>query len=182
MLSSCNKGGLSELGIVIFAFAKDVRMRQTKETVVVGLGNLLMRDEGIGLYIVRELSARVGCNSDIGFVELGCSFISVLHTIARRRKAVIIDCAYMSELPGTMRRFSPDDVASRKAMLPLSLHQANLLDALELSRKLGEHPEEVIIFGIQPESVALGEGLSLLLRERLQNYVETVGEELCVSL
>ena len=58
------------------------------------------------------------------------------------------------------------------------MHEGDLLGALGLSRKLGEYPDEVVIFGIQPKSIVPGEGLSSELRERLENYVEMIGAEL----
>ena len=153
-------------------------MRERKDTVVVGLGNLLMTDEGVGFYVVRELMARSDRFSHVEFTELGSSPMAVVHAIVGRSKAVLIDCAYMDEPAGTIRRFTPEEVLSRKASSHFSLHQGDLLSELELSRKLGEYPDEVVIFGIQPKSMVSGEGLSAELRERLENYVETISAEL----
>ena len=153
-------------------------MQQRKDAVVVGLGNPLMTDEGIGSYVVRELSVRPKLADNIDFVELGASFMSVIHAIARRRKAVLIDCAYMNEPAGTIRRFTADEVVNLKVMAPFSLHQGDLLDTLELSRKLGEYPDDVIIFGIQPQRVTLGDRLSPALRKRFVDYVEMIRAEL----
>jgi hydrogenase maturation protease len=153
-------------------------MREREDTVVVGLGNLLMTDEGVGFYVVRELMARSDRFSHVEFTELGSSPMAVVHAIAGRNKAVLIDCAYMDEPAGTIRRFTPEEVLSRKASSHFSLHQGDLLSELELSRKLGEYPDEVVIFGIQPKSMVPGEGLSAELRERLENYVETISAEL----
>lgn len=151
---------------------------ERKDVVVGGLGNPLMTDEGIGLYIVRELMANSGCPSHVDLFELGSAVMNVVHVIAGRRKAVLIDCACMDEPAGTMRRFSPDEVVSAKALTRFSLHEGDLLGALKLSRKLGEYPDEVVIFGIQPESMAPGEGLSFTLHKRLQNYAKMILQEL----
>ncbi|MFC1965023.1 hydrogenase maturation protease [Chloroflexota bacterium] len=156
-------------------------MRQPKEIVICGLGNPLMSDEGIGLYVVRELAAKAQFADSIDFVELGSSLTDVVHTIAGRRKAVLVDCAFMNEPAGSMHRFTPDEVASEKAKFPLSLHQGDLLDMLELSRWLGEYPEEVVIYGIQPECVTMGDCLSPSLQQRLGSYVTTISTELQIS-
>jgi hydrogenase maturation protease len=156
-------------------------MRERKDVVVVGLGNLLMTDEGAGLHVVHELMARSERFSHVEFIELGSSSMAVVHAIAGRQKAVLIDCACMDEPAGTIRRFTPDEVVSKRATAHLSLHEGDLLGALELTRKLGEYPDEVVIFGIQPKSMVPGEGLSAELRERLESYVEMIGAELDMS-
>jgi len=154
---------------------------ERKGTVVVGLGNPLMSDEGIGIYILRKLMAKSEHSDNVHFVELGSSVVNVIHAIAGRQKAVLIDCALMERPAGTIRRFSPDEVSSTKALTHLSLHEGDLLAALELSRRLGEYPQDVVIFGIQPENMAPGEGLSFTLRNRLEEYVEVIGAELELS-
>jgi len=159
-------------------YSPEVNTGERKEIVFGGLGNLLMTDEGIGVCLVRELMAMAKRFPEVDFVELGSSVIDVVHVIAERRKAVLIDCVWMGEPAGTIRRFSPDEVVSTKAMTHFSLHEGDMLGALELSRKLGEYPEKVVIFGIQPESIVLGDSLSSTLRERLDSYVEIILREL----
>lgn len=149
-----------------------------KDIVVGGLGNPLMADEGIGLYVVREFMARSAHFGHADFIELGTSLMNVVHMIADRQKAILIDCACMDEPAGTIRRFSPDEVISTKSLAHFSLHEGDLLGALELSQRLGEHPREVVIFGIQPENMEMGDSLSPMLQERLKDYVEVVGQEL----
>ncbi|MFA4835979.1 MAG: hydrogenase maturation protease, partial [Dehalococcoidia bacterium] len=78
--------------------------------IVGGLGNPLMTDEGIGIHVISELAARSGCSPDVDFVELGSSVMNVVHAIAGRQKAILIDCALMDEPAGTIRRFHPDEV------------------------------------------------------------------------
>ena len=152
-------------------------MPERKDMVVVGLGNPLMADEGIGLYVLRGLMAGSERLSDIDYVDLGSSLMGVVHAIAGRRKAILIDCAYMGEPPATIRRFNPDEVVSVKAMTHFSLHEGDLLEALGLSQRLGEYPEEVVIYGIQPERIAPGEGLSSALQERSHDYIDVISAE-----
>ncbi len=149
-----------------------------KPIVVIGLGNPLMSDEGIGIHLLQALSADAGRHPDADFVDAGTAGFKALHAIAGRRKAVFIDCAMMGEAPGTIRRFSPDEVRSRKALPRFSLHEGDLLDTLEISRKLGECPADVVIFGIEPVSMAPGQELSDLLRSRLGEYRATIERDL----
>jgi hydrogenase maturation protease len=84
----------------------------------------------------------------------------------------------MDEPPGTIRRFTPDEVDSRKRLAGLSLHEGDLLQTIRLSRRMGECPEEVVIFGIQPSDVSVGTDLSDTLKQRLSDYRDAVSREL----
>ncbi|MFC2047467.1 hydrogenase maturation protease [Chloroflexota bacterium] len=159
-------------------YSPEISIGERKEIVIGGLGNLLMTDDGIGICLVRELMVMAERFPKVDFIELGSSVIDVVHAIAKRRKVVLIDCIWMGESAGTIRRFTPDDVVSIKTMTHFSLHEVDMLGALELSRKLGEYPGEVVIFGIQPEIVVLGDSLSSTLWERTDSYVEKILREL----
>jgi hydrogenase maturation protease len=150
-------------------------------TVVIGLGNLLMSDEGIGLHVVRSLMAGGKACPGVDFLDLGASGMEVLHKIAGRRKAILVDCALMGEEPGTINRFSPEDVRSTKEVSVLSFHEGDLLDILALSERLGECPEEVVILGVQPEKVCLGDELSDTLLKRLPEYAAIVISEVLAA-
>jgi len=149
-----------------------------KSTVVLGLGNPLMADEGIGIYLVERLQESADAYPSVEFVDAGTGGLSILHQIEGREKAVLIDCAFMDEPPGTLRRFTPDEVHSTKGLAHQSLHEADLLRILELARRLGQAPGEIVIVGIQPERVAPGPGLSPVLVERIDEYLAALRREL----
>jgi hydrogenase maturation protease len=146
--------------------------------VVLGLGNPLMGDEGIGVYLVEELAKLAIEYPSVDFLDVGTGGLSVLHYLEGRRKAILIDCAFMDEEPGAIRRFTPDQVRSRKVLAHQSLHEADLMQILALARQLGQEPERVILFGIQPERVELGTGLSATLTDRVDEYVSVIRREL----
>ena len=149
-----------------------------RPVVVLGLGNPLMADEGIGVHLIEKLTARAEQVPDVDFVDAGTGGMAVLHLIDGRRKAVIVDCAFMDEPVGTIRRFTPDQVRSRKVLAHQSLHEADLLGVLSLAEQLGQCPEEVVLFGIQPEVVEAREGLSPALAENVDRYVSEILNEL----
>ena len=146
--------------------------------VVIGLGNPLMSDEGVGVRVVQDLEKHRGGLPGVEFVDAGTSGMKALHAMAGRRKAVIVDCARMGEAPGWVRRFRPEDAASRKRLPHLSLHEGDLMDMIELSRSLGECPREVVIIGIEPKSLEPGQGLSPVLESRTGDYLDVVLGEL----
>jgi hydrogenase maturation protease len=151
-----------------------------KETIVLGLGNPLMADEGIGIKLVQLLTSACGENARADFVDAGTGGMSVLHYIANRKKAIIIDCALMNTEPGTIKRFTPDQVKTVKELSHLSLHEVDILKVIELSKQLGECPEQIIFFGIEPETIEQRAGLSDLLTKKLDDYIEMISKELVV--
>ena len=147
-------------------------------TLVIAIGNTLLRDEGIGIHILHGLQSQVGDLPDVEFLDLGSGGMSLLHHIGNRKKVIIIDCAFMNEAPATMKRFLPQEVRSGKQLSGFSLHEGDLLKILEIGRQIGEAPDEVVIFGIQPADISPGEELSPLLSAKLQEYIKKVLDKL----
>ena len=149
-----------------------------KPVVVLGLGNPVMADEGIGVYLVERVRESAAEYPAVDFVDAGTSGLSILHHIEGRRKAVVIDCAFMDEPPGAIRRFTPEEVRSTKVLAHQSLHEADLLRIIAMARQLGQAPDEIVIFGIQPERVEFSQGLSRTLAEKIDEYVSMILQEL----
>jgi len=149
-----------------------------KATVVLGLGNPLMADEGIGVVLIERLVTSAGGYPSVDFVDAGTGGLSVLHHIEGRRKAVVVDCAFLDEPPGTIKRFTPEEVRSAKVLAHQSLHEADLLRIIAMARQLGQVPERIVIFGIQPERVEPGLGLSRTLMNRTDEYISMILHEL----
>ena len=148
-------------------------------TVVVGLGNPLRQDEGIGVRILKELEERLaGRQRDVRLMDIGTSGLRIFDAFEGAQSAIIIDCAFMDQQPGTMLRFTPDEVQSRRNRLSTSPHAGDLLAIVDLARSLGPCPEEIVLFGIEPLALGYAEDLSPVLAERLPLYCERILEEL----
>ncbi len=149
-----------------------------KKDVVLGLGNPLMSDEGVGVHLIERLSALKKSFPHVDFIDAGTAGMSILHLIANRRKAIIIDCANMQTAPGTIRRFGPHQVKTVKTLRHYSCHEADILRIIDLCRQLGQSPDEIVFFGIEPQTIAPGQALSQTLADRLDDYVDVVCKEL----
>ena len=149
-----------------------------RETVVVGLGNPLMSDEGVGVRVIERLSAFAERYPCVDFVDAGTGGIALLHVLEGRGKAVIIDCALMGIEPGGIRRFTPEQARSVKRPAHESLHEADILKIIDLSRELDQCPGEIVIFGIEPRSVCHGQELSRELAEKVDDYIDSICAEL----
>lgn len=149
-----------------------------RSVVVLGLGNPLMADEGIGVCLIERLAESAAVYPDVDFIDAGTGGLSVLHHIEGRRKAILVDCASMGETPATIRRFTPEEVRSAKMLAHQSLHEADLIRVIDMARRLGQCPEQVVIFGIEPERIEPRQGLSQRLVDRMPEYVSLILEEL----
>ena len=141
------------------------------------MGNPLMSDDGVGVRVVARLQ-EIDIREDVDVMDLGTSGMSVLHELEGREKVIFVDCTMMGEPPGTIRRFTPDQVATRKVQSRLSMHEGDLLHTISLARRLGTCPREVVIFGIEPKSVDFGEQLSPELSARFDEYTDAIRNEI----
>jgi hydrogenase maturation protease len=147
-------------------------------TVVIGVGNLLFTDEGIGVHVVRRLEREGAGRENAEFIEAGTGGMKLVHLLAGRRKAVLVDCAFMGEAPGTLRRFTPEEARSVKRLPGFSAHEGDLLAVLDVCRRMGDCPAQVVILGIEPETVQPGTDLSACLAARIEEYAAAVLREI----
>ena len=146
-------------------------------TLVLGLGNLLLGDEGVGIHAVHELEKR-DLPPHVAVVDGGTAGLSLLDLIRGYERVIIVDALDAAEEPGTIFRFTPQEVASHTEGLPLSLHQMEVLKVLELSDYLGQTLPPVVIYGIQPLNIDWSTELSAPLQAQLSKLVEAVLEEI----
>ena len=126
------------------------------KTIVLGLGNTILRDDGAGIYVARALGERLGGGADVREAELaGLDLIEMLKGYDR---AYIVDAIQLDgEDAGVVFRMKADDIRTTPRLA--SFHDIDIVTALALGRRLQFHmPEEVVIFGVQAEdTLTLGE-------------------------
>jgi len=151
-----------------------------RDAMVAGFGNPLRADEGLGPRLIERLAARQarsGRPAAVTYLDLGTSGMRLLDVIDGAPKAVIIHCARMGRPPGDIVRFTLAQVRARKVVPVHSLHGGDLLDVLTLAERLRVMPPEVVLFGVEPASLAYGRALSAELERRLPDYVATIEAE-----
>jgi hydrogenase maturation protease len=157
-------------------------MENQKPIIVIGLGNPLMADEGIGSAIIGALAglAQAGKlpDDEVEYLDGGCGGMYLLHSIAQRKKVILIDCAKMGTEPGTLRRFTPDDVNTVKQMTHLSLHEVDILRVIEMAKMIDQCPGEIVIFGIEPAVIEPRMHLTDTLQRRVPDYLAAIVTEL----
>jgi hydrogenase maturation protease len=149
---------------------------------ILGIGNILLKDEGIGVHVIQAMADQVAkgtlsLSEDVELVDGGTFGIDLLDTLANRRKVIVIDAVQADAAPGTVFRFTAADLARRETA-DLSLHQVGLCETLAMARQLGCAPEEVVIFGIVPATLESGLELSPQVAAVVPKVVELVLAEL----
>jgi hydrogenase maturation protease len=117
---------------------------------VIGVGNILLCDEGIGVHVVRELSSR-GDTPGVMFVDGGVAGATLLNLVEGEERVVLVDAVDAPFPPGTVVRMTPDDLAGSFGPA-WSLHDLNLADTLGMMR-LRETLPDMVIFGVVPADI-----------------------------
>jgi hydrogenase maturation protease len=155
------------------------RMSTTaKERILVlGVGNLLMGDEGVGIHAARELIERT-LPPHVDVIDGGTAGLDLLHVMEGYERVLIIDAVDVGEEPGAILRFSPQDVTSEDGDFPMSLHQTEILKVLEFAAYVGQTLPPVVMYGVQPETIEWSLELSPRVKARLASLVAAVEEEI----
>ncbi len=147
----------------------------TPRIVVIGVGNLLLKDEGIGIHAVQALQEQE-LPADVKLVDGGTSPDLIAYTRAGD-KLIIVDAARAGGEPGTIYRFKPQDLADERASLA-SAHEMGVVENLKLMSLAGNEPKEIVIIGIEPGEIEFGTELSPGLQQKLPQIVEVVLKEM----
>jgi hydrogenase maturation protease len=151
------------------------------ETRIIGLGNSILTDDGVGIYTVREISRRL---SDAGFVEAvdivesEVAGFALMELMTGWKRVILVDSIQFDDVePGTVVRIQPEDL--RTSLRIRSVHEIDLPTALAFGRKLGfPMPETITIIGIQAEdALTLGETLTESAKRGMMKAVDLVLQE-----
>ncbi|MFO1053653.1 MAG: hydrogenase maturation protease [Planctomycetota bacterium] len=136
---------------------------------VLGLGNMLLRDDGAGLELLDALRKLDGKDPRIEFLDGGTLGLALLPHIAERHGLLVLDAIRLGAEPGTVHRV--DDVLAKapahSAGAKGGAHQANAGDLLRTAALLGEMPRHAVIVGVEPKTVRTGVGLTAPVRDAL---------------
>lgn len=133
---------------------------------IIGLGNILMQDEGVGVHAVRALEDSYDLPPELEVVDGGTSGLDLLPFIEDRDRVLFVDAVNFHREPGYIGVLKNQEVP---AAFPLkgSLHHLGLVDVLAAAQLMEIAPREVCLIGIQPHTIALGLELSELMQEKM---------------
>jgi hydrogenase maturation protease len=145
-------------------------MTEAKRKVVLGLGNLLNRDEGLGVQALKRLDSQLGEQSVVELLDGGVLGLNLLMIVEECNHLLILDAVNVGQPAGTV-------VELRKEQIPLysgiklSQHQVTFQEVLGLANIRGYLPEHLHLIGIQPEDLSIGLDLSLAIVRALPEVV-----------
>lgn len=146
-------------------------------TVVIGLGNPLMGDDGLGLVALERLRAEYALPPEVELVDGGTWGMNLLPVIEEAARVILIDAIDIAAAPGTPIRLECERLP-RYLATKISPHQVDLRDVLALAELRGTLPADTVAVGLQPARIELGNALSEVLRCRVDDLVLRVVQEL----
>ena len=147
-------------------------------TLILGIGNVLLTDEGVGVRTLNELQRRFTFSDDVELLDGGTSGIELLRHIQDHDNLIIIDCMTYDQPPGTVYRVENEDVPS-VFRTRISPHQLGLSDLLAAAMLTDRTPKNLVLFGVEPESVDIGLELTETVEKSLAKLIKAVVEEVC---
>jgi hydrogenase maturation protease len=147
------------------------------QILVLGLGNILLQDEGMGVTALERLTAQYRLPANVHAVDGGTMGLDLLSYLEGVTGLLIIDAVHTGQPPGTLVRLAGDEVPAALS-LKMSMHQVGLQELLAVSELQGILPPRVVVCGMEPASLDWGLDLSPQVAGRLDDLVQAVVQEL----
>ena len=143
----------------------------SKRKVVLGLGNILNRDEGLGIQALRLLEPRTGDFPDFEFLDGGVLGLNLLMIVEDCSHLLLLDSVDAKKPAGTVIELAKEQIPLY-AGIKMSQHQVTFQEVLGLANIRGHLPENLHLIGIQPDDLTVGLGLSPSVENVLPQVVE----------
>jgi hydrogenase maturation protease len=140
---------------------------------VIGIGNILMKDEGIGVHALRILRERCAFPPNVELVDGGTSGLDLLSYIENRDKVLVMDAVNFGREPGYIGVIENDDVP-RKLFEKLSVHHLGLADVLSTAQLMGISPKELCVVGVQPKELGVALDMSPEMWDKIELFLDRV--------
>jgi hydrogenase maturation protease len=143
---------------------------------VLGIGNLLLKDEGVGVHLVQKLASIVS-DANVNIIDAGTypDFLSLVDDSTD--KLIIIDAVKAGDKPGTIYRLTLDEL-DLDSTSPVSLHEIGVLDSLKIMALFDRLPKSTVIIGIEPKTIDFGLEPSPELEDKLSDMIKLVLQEI----
>ena len=151
-------------------------MSKRTSLLVLGLGNVLLQDDGLGVTAVTQLIDRYDRPDGVRVLDGGTLGLSLLPAVEESDRLILVDAIQAAGDPGDFVRLTGDDVGPAVATR-LSPHQVGVADLLEGARWLDRYPSTVVLLGLVPQSIELGIGLSPVVHRHVPALVSRVVAE-----
>jgi hydrogenase maturation protease len=145
---------------------------------VLGIGNVLMGDDGIGPYTVRLLEARYDFPYHVDLQDLGTPGLGITFAFTEYDQLILIDSVSAKKNPGEVQVYRKEDLVKVPMKTRVSPHDPALIEALLFAEFSGKCPEEVVLVGVVPQVCELGCGMSEAAHLGMEAAIRAVLKEL----
>lgn len=142
---------------------------------IIGLGNILRGDDGIGPVIIQELES-INPSLPVQLCDAGSDAFTILDHLLGSEPILIIDCARMGQKPGTVKVIRTNNTELLPATIGMSLHGFSLTEVLQMARSMGAD-KEIAVIGVEPHSIEFNSGLSEVVKNSIPLIKEMIAEE-----
>lgn len=144
---------------------------------VLGIGNVLLSDEGVGVRIVEAFERKYRVPDEVNVLDGGTSGMDLLSHITGVDTLIVADAVRSGKAPGTVVRLDGDAVPAllRSKVSP---HQVGLADVLASAMLMGEEPKDLTLFGVEPETIDTAMNLSDVVSAQVERVADLVAEAL----
>jgi hydrogenase maturation protease len=146
------------------------------KALVLGIGNVLLKDEGVGIHALGELRRRFSFGEEVELLDGGTAGVELLRYLDGKDHVIVIDAIAAGHPPGTVFRVEGEDVP-RTFHQRISPHQIGLSDVLATALITDALPADIVMFGVEPQDLTTGLALTPTVEASLDKLVgATVGE------
>ncbi|MDD3618299.1 MAG: HyaD/HybD family hydrogenase maturation endopeptidase [Desulfobulbaceae bacterium] len=153
-------------------------MHNNRKIGILGLGNILLSDEGFGVHFINFLNERYDIPANVEVLDGGTAGIMMAPFIEDSRILFVIDTVALMDDPGSIHCFSDEDIQARNIQARMSPHQVGLFDILELCRIRGKAPERTEMITVVPKDLSVAIGLTPGLEAKLTDVMEILNRSL----
>jgi len=126
-------------------------------TLILGIGNTLLTDEGVGIHVIEYLAENFPDEANTTYLDGGTLSFTLAGPIAEHDNLIVIDAARFGDPPGTCKTLLAEQMDRYLVGNRESVHEVGLMDLLDIARLSGTYPANRALVGIQPESLGWGE-------------------------
>ena len=149
----------------------------TQRKVVMGLGNLLNRDEGLGVHLLKQLDAQLNSPDNLELLDGGVLGLNLLPIVEDCSHLLVLDAINAGKEPGKVIELSRDQIPLY-AGVKLSQHQVTFQEVLGLANIRGLLPENLYMIGIQPSDLSVGVEMSPVIIEAFPEALYRINQVL----
>lgn len=153
---------------------------QRKRVLILGVGNVLLRDEGVGVHVAQRMMD-MDVPPGVEVMEGGTDGFGLMHVLLQAERLILVDAVKGGGPPGSIYRFGIEDCPPFPDVFKTSVHQVSILEVINLSGLIGSTPRTTVI-GVEPKRMDMGMELSPEIEAKIPKVIQLIEEEVATCL